>query len=166
MTGRCQKWKKCPTIEKRIFQIFWKVPLGSSPEIISYFVRVLNLYLLVCKLCSVLWKQEETEVSGRVLGFCFLWVFLKILFPYLRKSDSENTSRGRCRRRERSRLPTKQGVPCGALSQQPQDQDLSQRQMLNQLSHPGAPGGSSFNKQGFSWAAPKRVELCTCPLES
>ena len=61
-------------------------------------------------------------------------------FIYL--TQRENTSRG-SRRQQRgegkSRLPAEQETQSRAWSQDSWDHDLSQRQMLNWLSHPGAP---------------------------
>ena len=61
-----------------------------------------------------------------------------LFFNYLfeRESVKEITSRGSQRE---NRLAAEQGVQCWAPSQDPGDHDLSQKQMLNQLSHPGVP---------------------------
>ena len=58
----------------------------------------------------------------------------------------ENKSRGGGRERRRSRLPTEQGagLPQGH-GVHPSDQDLSRRQTLNRLSHPGAPRAELSN---------------------
>ena len=48
-------------------------------------------------------------------------------------------STGRDRGRERSRFPAEQGAWHGALSQDPRDHDLRQRQMIHWLSHLGTP---------------------------
>ena len=61
--------------------------------------------------------------------------FFKILFIYLRKRESMSRGKGR----GRSRLPAKQH----------QDHELSQRQTLNQLSHPGAPYCIYFLKSSY-----------------
>ena len=47
--------------------------------------------------------------------------------------------RGKGRGREKSRLPTEQGPQCEAQSRELWDHDLSQRQTLKPLSHPGDP---------------------------
>ena len=67
-----------------------------------------------------------------------LYIFLfKILF--MRERERENMSRRRGR--GRSSLPPTPGfIPRG-----PQDHDLSQRPVLHQLRHPGAPGFLSFS---------------------
>ena len=49
------------------------------------------------------------------------------------------TSRGRNKRRGRNRLPIEQGTPTWGSIPGPWDHDLSPRQTVNQLSHPGTP---------------------------
>ena len=61
-------------------------------------------------------------------------------------------SRWRSRERGKSRLLTKQGSQCGASILGPQDRDLSQRQTLNAVSPPGAPGTMSLMLSRMPWA--------------
>ena len=59
----------------------------------------------------------------------------------------QGRDRERGRRRIRSRfqaLSCQHRARCGAQTHKPGDHDLGQSQMLNRLSHPGAPGFSSF----------------------
>ena len=64
-------------------------------------------------------------------------LFSKILFIYLRESRKHKQEVGGVRR-GRSRLPVEQRWGRGGAVGL-QDQDLSQRQMLNPLSHPATP---------------------------
>jgi len=80
----------------------------------------------------------------RVMRFFFF--FLKILFIYLfdreqeweREWERENASRGSKRQREKQ-APHWARSPTWASISGPWDHDLSQRQTLNGLSHPGIP---------------------------
>jgi len=58
-------------------------------------------------------------------------------------SRGRSSRRGRERERESSRLPVEQEARCGAHLG-PWDHDLSQRQILNRLSHPGTPTAHSL----------------------
>ena len=98
------------------FLAFFPSSLISSFRVITSKINTYTQFLISES------ALRGTQVRTRVCNdITFLVIFLKMLFIYLREV------RGR---RERE----KQGAPCGARSQ-----DLSQRQMLNHLSHPGAP---------------------------
>ena len=82
---------------------------------------------------------RKTEIGGLVtMLYYFFLFFFKISFIYLREREHK-PGKGR------SRLPSKRGGQHRAQSHNPGimtwpwDHDLSWRQMLNQLSHPGAP---------------------------
>ena len=66
-------------------------------------------------------------------------VFKNILFIHLREREHEWEWR-EGQRKGRSRLPAEGGSPTQGLVPGPQDHDLSQRQVLNKLSHQGTPG--------------------------
>ena len=75
--------------------------------------------------------------------------FLKILFIYLREKDHKQRERQREREKHTPqwlRSPT-QGLILG-----PGDHDLSQSQIFNQLSHPGAPTSHFFCKPSLYFA--------------
>ena len=74
--------------------------------------------------------------------FSFLILFLTFYLFLAEKEHKQGRSREKGRRRIRSRLraPSCQHrAGCGAPTHRPRDHDLSQSQMLNRLSHPGAP---------------------------
>jgi len=64
----------------------------------------------------------------------------------LRERERQSTSRERCKGRGRSRLPAELGARTWGLIPGPGDHDLSQRQTLNCLSHPGALIESFLNR--------------------
>ena len=74
----------------------------------------------------------------------FKKIFLDFIFIYLRGKDRERerVHRSKGRGRGRNRLPAEQGAQ---RDEGPQDQDLSRRQTLNQLSCPGTPYIFKFN---------------------
>ena len=102
-----------------------------------------------------LWQFEwQSQTSSKVLKIeCelfWLLLFLKILFTWERERERERAcvctrARGRGRDRERSWLPRWSGSLTHDLTE-PWDHDLSQRQMLNLLSHPGNLNVNSFRQ--------------------
>ena len=78
----------------------------------------------------------------------FLWLFFLMFVYSLREREREREhehEEGRGRERETQNLKLLQALSCqhrdwcGAQTHKPWDHDLSRSQMLNQLSHPGAP---------------------------
>ena len=102
-------------------------------------------------------KLAKIDIFIKSLNPC-LWFnspFILVLLNsdylmYLFQRESTSMSREKGRGKGRSRLPTEQGARHGAQSQDPripgsQDHDLSWRQSLNWLSHPGAPYCNTLN---------------------
>ena len=95
-----------------------------------------------CFYRCVYWVQERKQLAWSAQpvraeqdsNLSLFIYFFKILSIYLFESEWEITSRGSGRGRGKSRLPTDVGLILG-----PWDLDLSQRQMLTPLSHPGVP---------------------------
>ena len=87
--------------------------------------------------------------------------FFKILFIYL--TEGESTSRESHRQRERESREPHMG-----LDPEPWDYDLGQRQMFNQLNHPGAPQMQLLCKESIlrnrikSWN-PSSLLKCAVP---
>ena len=93
-----------------------------------------------CWCGTLLWIQKSASPDipiAYALTQLFSFFFLNILFIYLRETAREWEG---TQVRGRSRLPTEQEAWCRARSQDPGIHDLSQRQRVNQLRHPGAPG--------------------------
>ena len=87
--------------------------------------------------------------------------FFKSLFIWQRERDHKHTQKSRGSKRGRSRLHTEQGARriWGSIPG-PWDHDLSRRQMLNRLSHPGIPRFSlTILRQQGSWKKKKKTHL-------
>ena len=84
---------------------------------------------------------------GSTLGVEPSFFFLKDFFG---ERESAQAGGVATRGRGRSRLPAKQEANVGFMwgsIPRPSDHDLSQRQMLKGLSHPGAPCGAYFKNK-------------------
>ena len=86
---------------------------------------------------SCIWDKDNSHTSSHLVdllcSFSFIYLFLKILFTYLR--DRESMSReGR-----EKQAPYRAGSPMWGSIPGPWDPDLSQRQSPGHLSHPGGP---------------------------
>ena len=93
----------------------------------------------------VKFKVSLQEIWEQLILFCFcclpLLFFLRFLFIYLRRVSEREHSWGggkRSRGKRRSRLHWAGSQTQGSVPG-PWDRDLSSRQVLNRLSHPGTP---------------------------
>ena len=90
----------------------------------------------VLTICLFIKKMKVTQMFANALMFIFL---KKILFIYLRKRVHVRESMCRVKGRGRAH-PLLSMEPIVGLNPGSGGHDLSPRQTLNQLSHPGAPG--------------------------
>jgi len=77
-----------------------------------------------------------------------MYFFFKILFIHLRHRDTEREREHEQWERQRERkkqTPRRVRSPMWDSIPGPRDHDLSRRQTLNHLSHPGAPNMMSFD---------------------
>ena len=96
-------------------------------------------YFVYYKPLRPLWKTTNEELDSPLFFKTIYFIFLKSLF------DRESTSRGSGRQREKEeQVPHWTGSPMQGSVPGPWDHDLSWRQTLNQLSHPGAPKAINF----------------------
>ena len=101
-------------------------------------MKYLSIYLCLQFLSSMPYSSQCTGLSPPWLNLFPGIFFLKILF---REWASRGTGRGRGRERIPSILCTEHGAQCGASSRNPEIMTWAdiKSQMLNFLSHPGAP---------------------------
>ena len=97
--------------------------IASSSTTFHYgFKSSIDALRVFCVLVNVL-RALNVALNVNLVDFCCPHFFKKDFIIYLREGGRERActgiSRGRGRRRERSRLPTKQGAPYGARTQGP-----------------------------------------------
>ena len=116
----------------------WVRDSGGSWGQISYIPVFENSYSLATN--QSLWLSIlHTHHSSRVI----LLKIFKNSFEREREREQEH-EQGEVRGRGRSKLPTEQGTQCWGSIPGPWDRDLSQKQTLHWLSHPGALVAGSF----------------------
>ena len=106
----------------------------------------------ICHIIQLLRANDKNSMGRYIVRCSFLnirnflcFIFLKILFIYLRERERERAHEPREEQRERkiisSRLCTECRTPYEAQSQDPEIMTRAETksQMPNQLSHPGAP---------------------------
>ena len=117
-------------------------------------VTFLNMIQACCTINILKWYWR-----GGPSLCCVRFIIASLFWIYLFEREKENTDRGNSRGRETADSPPSR-KPNAGLYHRTLDCDLSWRQMLNWLSHPGSPFcvGSNLN--------PKRPEWATCVAQS